>query len=153
MKHLWKLLQLVRMLPKTYDVMKSSLYRNRQKRFPTIPQSREDVSFQGEWENSLSGERFLLCDHADTDKIIKFATNENLKLLSEANTSYIDRIFGIYPRIFYQPFTINAFICGKQFPLLYSLLPAKTRVVYNRMFTLLKESLQHLGLQIINPLI
>ena len=58
--------------------------------------------------------------------------------------------FKICPRIFNQFFTINAFVHGRQFPHLYALLPAKTRAVYNRMFTLFKESLQASGLQIIN---
>ena len=135
-------------MPK-FAVVKSSLYRSCQKRLPPIPRSREDVSLQGEWENTLSGEQFLLCDDGDTDNIIMFATSENLKLLLEAKTIYTDGTFEICPRIFYQLFTINAFIHGKQFPLLYALLPAKTRAVYNRMFTLFKESLQASGLQII----
>ena len=57
----------------------------------------------------------------------------------------------VCPRMFYQLFTINAFIHGKQFLLLYALLSAKTRAMYNRMITLFKESLQASGLQIINP--
>ena len=68
----------------TFAVVKSSLYRSRQKRFP---RSREHVSLQGEWETTLSGERFLLCDDGDTDNIIMFATYENLNLLLEANTN------------------------------------------------------------------
>ena len=101
--------------------------------------------------NTLSGERFLLCDDRDADKIVMFATQENLKLLSEANSIYMDGTFEVCPSMFYQLYTINAFIHGKQFPLLYALLPAKSREVYNRMFMLLKESMQNFGIQIINP--
>ena len=54
------------------------------------PRSREDVSLQGEWENILFGEQFLLCDDGNTDKITVFATSENLKLLLEANSIYAD---------------------------------------------------------------
>ena len=43
------------------------------------------------------------------------------------------------PRLFYQVFTINAFRHGQQFPLVYGLLPSKSRESYNRFFMAVKE--------------
>lgn len=49
--------------------------------------------------------------------------------------------------MFMQLFTINGFVHGQQFSLVYALLPSKTQADYNRMFTYLKEELQNQGLQ------
>ena len=51
-----------------------------------------------------------------------FSTNENLRLLATAETIYVDGTFKICPRLFYQVFTINAFVHGHQFLLVYGLL-------------------------------
>ena len=45
-----------------------------------------------------------------------------------------------------QLFTINGFINGQQFPLVYSFLPTKSRADYNRFFTIVKEEMQNQGL-------
>ena len=50
-----------------------------------------------------------------------------MNLLAEAKTIYVDGSFEVCLNLFYQLFTINAFINGQQFPLVYGLLPRKTR--------------------------
>ncbi len=42
--------------------VKSSLYRHRRKLLPTLPTTREEVHFEGEWAETVGGERFLLAE-------------------------------------------------------------------------------------------
>ena len=51
----------------------------------------------------------------------------------------MDGTFQTCPRLFYQIFTIHAFKNGKQFPLVYSLLPNKSRDTYVRLFDVVKQ--------------
>ena len=105
----------------TFPSLKSSLYRARQSRLHILPQHREDIHIVGQWEKSLSGEQFLLCEEGDADKLIIFATRRNMNLLAEAKTIYVDGTFEVCPKLFYQLFTINAFIHGQKFSLVYCL--------------------------------
>ena len=54
-------------------------------------------------------------------------------------TIYVDGTFEISPRLFYQVFTVNAFVHGQQFPV-YGLLPGKSRGVYKKFFIVVKEA-------------
>ena len=47
-----------------------------------------------------------------------------------------------------QVFTLHAFKHGQQFPLVYFLLPGKSREAYNTSFILLKEAAQNIGLKV-----
>ena len=56
-----------------------------------------------------------------------FATDNNLKLLAEAETVFVDGAFHTYPEIFKSDLsTVHAFKNGQQFSLAYCLLPDKT---------------------------
>ena len=55
------------------------------------------------------------------------------------------------PRLFFQLFTIHSFSHGKQFLLVYFLLPNKTRETYNMAFLLLKESCQNYHISLDPP--
>ena len=123
----------------TYPSMKSALYRARSSRLPSLPQSREDIHLEGRWQLTLSGEQFLIRDAGDAEKMLIFATEESLHQLAEAEIIYVDGTFEVCPRLFYQVFTINAFRHGQQFPLVYGLLPSKSRESYNRFFMAVKE--------------
>ena len=62
-------------------------------------------------------------DGQGEDRVIMFATDANIKLLCKAQTIYVDGTFQTCPSLFYQVFTIHAFKNGRQFPLVYALLP------------------------------
>ena len=64
---------------------------------------------------------------------------ENLLKLSELDTIYVDGTFFTCPSLFRQLFTINGFVDGQQFPLVYGFLPTKSRADYNRFFTIVKR--------------
>ena len=89
---------------------------------------------------TASGEDFLMVeDGQGEDRVIMFATDANIKLLCEAQTIYVDGTFQTCPSLFYQVFTIDAFKNGRQFPLVYALLPNKSRATYVRAFELVKQ--------------
>ena len=126
--------------------IKSSLYEVRRKRLPALPQSRADVHFE-----TCSGENFLLAEDGEGDsKIVVFAADGNLKLLCDAETIYVDGTFSTCPHLFYQIFTFHAFRHGKQFPLVYCLLPNKRCETYIRSFEIVKQKAEHLELNL-NP--
>ena len=62
-------------------------------------------------------------DGQGEDRLIMFATEVNIKLLGEAQTIYVNDTFQTCPSLFYQFFTVHAFKNGRQFPLVYTLLP------------------------------
>ena len=57
----------------------------------------------------------------------------------ELETIYADETFQVCSAIVTQLVTINGFINGQQFPLVYGLLPSKSQNDYNRIFSYLKE--------------
>ena len=58
---------------------------------------------------------------------------------------YVDGTFQIYPRLFYQVFSLHAFKNGRQFPLVYCLLPGKSCTVYLRALEIIKQKTEDLG--------
>ena len=99
----------------------------------------------GEWAETLSGDPFLLRVDGIADKMLVFGTSENLSKLADLDTIYVDGTFTT-SSLYCQLFTINWFINGQQFPLVYYFLPTKSRADYNRFFTIVKEEMQNLGL-------
>ena len=97
---------------------------------------------------TLTAENFLLRDDGDSNKILIFGTQENLLKLSELDTIYVDATFSTCPDLpyFASSSTINGFVGGQQFPLVYGLLPTKSQTDYNRFFTIMKEEMQNSGL-------
>ncbi len=118
----------------TFQSIRPSLYRSRRKRLPCMPRSRVDVHFEGEWTQTIDSKRFLLAEDGDDDKNVIFATDDNLKLLAEAESVFVDGTFHTCPEVFYQIFTVHAFKSGQQFPLAYCLLPGNSREAYQRTF-------------------
>ena len=104
------------------------------------------MEFGGEWAKALSGAEFLLGSQND---IHVFATEDNLKILAEADELYMDGTFQITSHLFYQVFTVHAFKHGQPFPLAYCLLPGKSREAYNECFTMLKSACQDRNLNVL----
>ena len=120
----------------SFQNLKSSLYRSRLQRFPTLPQTRAEIDFRGEWTRTAREKDFLLVDTGpnDQNRLVAFATVGNLEKLCEAETIYIDGIFKASPWLFYQLFTVHAVYSGQHFPFVYALLPNKTTLTYNHFF-------------------
>lgn len=104
-----------------------------------LPTTRAEVHFDGEWVVTFRGAPFLLAeDGAGDDKVVIFATAENLQRLAVADTIFVDGTFGTCPQLFYQIFTLHATVNGRHVPLIYCLLPNKQQVMYVRVFQILE---------------
>lgn len=66
---------------------------------PPLPATIDDIDFSGEWSKTNNDELFL---QVSRDNILMFATENNLKVLSERTTIYCDGTFSVCPRLFYQ---------------------------------------------------
>ena len=98
---------------------------------------------------SVKGNQFLLAkDGAGANRLMVFATTDNLKKLVEANTLYVDGTFHTCPRVFYQIFTVHVEQIGWRVPLVYCLLPNKRQETYERVFQLLEQEVLKLGLNL-----
>ena len=122
------------------------LYHNWRSRLSPLPKMRTEIRVEGDWIKTLTGENVLLRDDGDSNKILIFGTQENLLKLSELNTIYVDSTFSTCPSLFCQLFTINGFVDGQQFPLVYGFLPTKSQADYNRFFIIVKKEMQNSGL-------
>ena len=65
-------------------------------------------------------------------------------LLAQSEELYIDGTFKIAPRLFHQVLTVHCFKHGKQFPLVYCLLPGKSRSVYDKCFLIVGDKVNNL---------
>ncbi|XP_060086051.1 uncharacterized protein LOC132565428 [Ylistrum balloti] len=136
----------VQRLP-TFNTAKSSLYRARRKETPVLPKTLSDIRLEGKWTETSTRDRFLLFDDGDQqNRIIAFATTENLRYLSTADTFYCDGTFYTWPSLFHQIYSIHVVIDGRMTPVVFALLPGKSQRIYTRLFTLLKEHMTQLYL-------
>ena len=104
----------------SFESLRSTLYRSRHEAIPSLPTTRRDVTFPDRYTKTLSGEDFLYVNDGDDDKIVIFTTDENIRLMSEAQAFYMDGTFSTCPALFAQvcknnfsPVTvINYFFAG-----------------------------------------
>ena len=74
--------------------------------FTSLPKSRNEVHFEGEWTETHSGEHLLIVeDDEGADKLIIFSTVNNVQNLAEADKVFMNDC----PRLLYQIFTIHAY--------------------------------------------
>ena len=77
-------------------------------------------------------------------RVLLFASDETLKIMSCSRTILADGTFRITPHLWYQTFVLNAEFRTNQFvPVAFGLLPDKKRQSYDDLFSLLKQALEH----------
>ena len=81
--------------------------------------------------------------------IVMFATEANLHILAAADTIFVDGTFHM-SSTFLSGIQHTCCQIWKHFPLVYCLLPNKTRETYERVFTVTKEKVEEL-LQTLEP--
>lgn len=128
----------------TFESVKSALYRSRAKVIPKLPATQQDINLEHQWTETLAGDRFVLCDDTDNsgNRIIIFATDDNLQRLCDAAAVYGDGTFYSCPGMFTQLYTLHASVHEQMFPLVFCLLPNKSELTYQRMFSLLQEAVR-----------
>ena len=109
----------------------------------TLSEGRQDIDLSGDYSLTLDQQQFLL--HQDANLLI-FTTEPNLRLLSNAETIYMDGTFKASPQIFEQLYSIHTTYRGHVVPVVYALLPDKLRETYHSMFDALKRKMAELDL-------
>lgn len=68
----------------------------------------DEIVLDGEFSLTAKGERFLFFDNeSESNRIVIFATNENLNVLAQCNAIFCDGTFGIVPKMFEQLYTLH----------------------------------------------
>ena len=77
--------------------------------------------------------------YVDKDRIIIFTTENNIKLLINNKNWFGDGTFEVVPLIYQQMYNFSTSICGKILPMMYTLLPSKTEMIYLKLFKMFEE--------------
>ncbi|CAF0913228.1 unnamed protein product [Brachionus calyciflorus] len=88
---------------------------------------------------SLCGERFLLFDKNDQDRVIGLESNRGLEILQSCSQWHADATFKITPDLFYQCLIIHGFYQEQIFPCLFFLMVNKKEDSYDIVFGQTKE--------------
>ena len=91
---------------------------------------------------------FLLYDNGQdaNNRVIAFATEDNLRLLAEADTFFMDGTFDTAPPLFKQMFTIRIAFSTTYITAVYCHLQKKARVGYQELFQAIVDKCEELGL-------
>jgi hypothetical protein len=103
---------------------------------PARPTSLAELNIQPPYTATLSNQSFLLWDSGagDRNRILMFSTERNLELLASRDSHWMaDGTFKTAPPLFTQLLTIHAIIFNTVVPLVYALLPNKTKETYKRL--------------------
>ena len=97
------------------------------------------LQFPEQYLSLANGTRFLIHDSGPgDDRIIIFSTAENLVLLVQSREWFADGTFKVTPQPFHQLYTIHARLFGSVIPLVFVLMPNRTRETYRRVLHQLK---------------
>ena len=98
-----------------------------------------DINLEGQYSLSASGDQFLLHNESiGEERIICFATNQNMRYLCASKVWYGDGTFSIAPGHFYQLYTIHSDVLGETYPLMFCLATCKSKELYKNMFNVIK---------------
>jgi hypothetical protein len=86
--------------------LKRSLYFQRQKELPKLPQDTSQILLSERFSLTNSGNRFLLFDSNDDDRILAFASSFQIDLLKKAERWHVDGTFSKCPKLFFQVYVI-----------------------------------------------
>ncbi|CAK9292258.1 unnamed protein product [Gordionus sp. m RMFG-2023] len=113
--------------------LKSHIDRLLMKYRPPRPHSILDIELSAEYAMTTRNERFLI--HG-TGNLYVFGTDSMLRLTEGSNMIYMDGTFHIAPTLFYQLYTLHV-MYGVMIPIIYALLPDKTKETYIRLFQII----------------
>jgi hypothetical protein len=106
----------------------------------TNPTSLTELDLPERYTQTIIGHPFLLYDIGPSnDRILLFSTQRNLDLMARCNHWYADGTFKASPYLFTQIYTIHAMKYDNVIPTVFALMPNKTQVSYNRVFSALKN--------------
>ena len=116
--------------------------RQRQRKANPLP-CPQDTRFEilDEYQVTTDGKPFMMYDSGpgDGNRIIVFATKENIELLAHFLTWFMDGTFKKVPKLFFQLYTILCCSNDRVIPCIYALLPNKQQTTYARFFDVLLD--------------
>lgn len=115
----------------------------------SVPLSLLDLVIPAQYQKTCKGEKFVLFDSLDEERVIVFGTERNLGLLANCTLWLMDGTFKIVPQLFYQLYSIHGKVRDNYFPLVYGLLPKKTEAVYRKFFQEVRKHIEHPKVEII----
>lgn len=127
------------------SAMQAMIHRARNRDIPKLPVTLEDLVIPEEYQ-TINGNYFLIAHYCHEGEIvIIFATEQNLKLLAEAEFWIMDGTFRCSPKLVYQLYTIHAMVGDQEsthqiLPLVYGLLSGKSEHCYFIFLELLKNN-------------
>jgi hypothetical protein len=126
----------------TKDVsnLRKCLYRKRRSQFPKLPTDIFEAQRTIDILNpqTCKKENFLLANCYESNIVI-FSCVTNLTFLSSCTTLYMDGTFDYAPKHFVQMFTIHGIKNGHYVPLVFCLLPNKSKESYSKTFDIIKS--------------
>ncbi|CAF4422128.1 unnamed protein product [Rotaria magnacalcarata] len=120
---------------------RSNMSKARRKNTPVIPLS-EMFDIPELYQQTPSAKRFLLIDvclKRSKNRVLVFASDQQLELLFESDTIFMDGTFNISPAQFKQVYLIHAHKFGQGLPVAFCLLPNKRGKTYTELFERLKD--------------
>ncbi|CAF3215169.1 unnamed protein product [Rotaria socialis] len=120
--------------------MNSGINKARRAMTPTIPTT-QLFDIPEPFTKTLHDDDFLIVDKMITrrQRILLFASREQLKMLLGADTILMDGTFSTCPSMFNQVYTIHAVKYDESFPCVFGLLPNRLKTTYHFMFQELKS--------------
>ena len=146
-------LDFVTNIPRFHSV-KHGLYYQRHLLMPNLPTQREDIVLEGVYTKTMDGKDFLAFDSQPQNRIVGYATADNLRLLCESTDVQCDGTFKTAPKLFHQLYTLHVSLGTgnntETVPVMYALLPDKRKETYRELFKKINLKCEDLGLQF-NP--
>ncbi|KAI6192271.1 hypothetical protein M3Y97_00319100 [Aphelenchoides bicaudatus] len=109
---------------------------------PANPKSLADFNIPEQLCILNDGQTFLFWDsgQGDSNRIITFASQEDIAFLSERSEWAADGTFSVVPSLFDQLYTIHGLVDQEFRPVVYALMSSRTKNQYIRLFTQLRDA-------------
>ena len=121
---------------------------------PNLPTQREDIVLEGVYTKTMDGKDLLAFDSQPQNRIIGYATVDNLRLLCESTDMQCDDTCKTTPKRFPQLYTLHVSLgTGNNMetvPVMYALFPDKRKETHKDLFQKINLKCEDLGLQF-NP--
>ena len=136
------------MLPKESSIRRT-IQRERCKNLPPLPKNASELEVDGKWLETSNEDDWLIFDECvEGERVLIYPSAQNLLHLSCSKTWYGDVTFSVIPPFFKQLYTIHGEYLGSIFPMVFCLLPKKSSATYTAVFSIIKDKMESLGLNI-----
>lgn len=127
--------------------IRKCLYRKRRAHYSKLPTNLPETFLWLDKEKieTCKQENFLLANCRKSNIVI-FSCNSNLSCLTSCSTLYMDGTFDYAPKHLLQMFSLHGIVNGHYIPLVFCLLPNKSKESYLNSFKIIKEKCMDLGL-------